>query len=242
VVKLKKKDNTGGSKMKLTFLGQSCFLIETNGRNIIIDPFLKGNPLNPTPLENIPKLDLILVTHAHSDHVGDTVELALRDDAVVVTGNELARWLGKKNVKVIPAGIGGKKDLDYISVKFTQAIHGSAIIEDDQVIYGGLATGILIYAEGKTIYHAGDTALFMDMQLIGETNNIDYAMLPIGDNFTMGIDDSIIAAKWLNAKQYIPMHYNTMPFIRQNPEEWLEKMESQGLKGKIMNYGDILEI
>ncbi|MCP1223209.1 metal-dependent hydrolase [Sebaldella sp. S0638] len=228
--------------MKIKFLGQSCFLIETNGKNIITDPFLKDNPKNPTLLKDIPKLDLILITHAHSDHVGDAVELALRDDAVIVTGNELAKWLANKGVKVIPTGIGGRKDFDFVSVKFTQAIHSSSINDNGQMLYGGLAAGILIYAEGKTIYHAGDTALFLDMKLIGETNKIDYAILPIGDNFTMGIDDSVTAAEWLGAKHYIPMHYNTFPLIEQNPEEWLEKIETAGLSGKIMNYGDILEI
>ena len=228
--------------MKIKFLGQSCFLIETNGKNIITDPYLKDNPKNPTPLKDIPKLDLILITHAHSDHIGDAAELALRDDAVVVTGTELARWLANKGVKVIPTGIGGKKNFDFVSVKFTQAIHSSGITDNGQILYGGLAAGILIYAEGKTIYHAGDTALFLDMKLIGDMNNIDYAILPIGDNFTMGIDDSVIAAKWLKAKHYIPMHYNTSPLIEQNPEEWLEKIEAEGFSGKIMNYGDMLEI
>ena len=228
--------------MKIKFLGQSCFLIETNGKNIITDPFLKDNPKNPTLLKDIPKLDLILITHAHQDHVGDAAELALRDDAVIVTGSELARWLGAKGLKVIPTGIGGKKDFGFVSVKFTQAIHSSGISDNGQMLYGGLAAGILIYAEGKTIYHAGDTALFLDMKLIGEMNNIDCAILPIGDNFTMGIDDSVTAAKWLGAKQYIPMHYNTFPLIEQDPYEWLKKMEAEGLSGKIMNYGDILEI
>ena len=105
-----------------------------------------------------------------------------------------------------------------------------------------MAAGILIYAEEKTIYHAGDTALFLDMKLIGEMNNIDYGILPIGDNFTMGIDDSVIAAEWLGAKKYIPMHYNTMPLIEQDPYEWLGKIEAKGLSGEIMNYGDVLEI
>lgn len=228
--------------MKIKFFGQSCFLIETNGRNIIIDPFLKDNPVNPTLLDTVPKLDLILITHAHSDHLGDAAELSLRDGAVIVTGTELAQWLAKKDVKVIPTGIGGKKNFDDISVKFTQAIHSSSINDNGQMLYGGLAAGILIYAEGKTIYHAGDTALFLDMKLIGETNNIDYAMLPIGDNFTMGIDDSITAAKWLGAKHCIPMHYNTNPLIKQNPAEWLGKMKAEGLSGHVMNYGDILEI
>ena len=228
--------------MKLKFLGQSCFLIEINGKNIIIDPYLTENPKNPTPLKDIPKLDLILITHAHQDHVGDAAELALRDDAVIVTGSELAKWLGGKGLKVIPAGIGGKKDFDFMSVKFTQAIHSSGINDNGEILYGGLAAGILIYAEGKTIYHAGDTALFLDMKLIGEMNNIDCAILPIGDNFTMGIDDSITAAAWLGAEQYIPMHYNTFPLIEQDPEEWLKKIEAEGLSGKIMNYGDVIEI
>ena len=228
--------------MKIKFLGQSCFLMEINGKNVIIDPYLTKNPKNPTSLNDIPKLELILITHAHHDHVGDAVELALRDDAVIVTGGELAGWLSAKGPKVLPTGIGGKKDFDFMSVKFTQALHSSSISDNGQTLYGGLAAGIIVYAEGKTIYHAGDTALFLDMKLIGETNNIDCAILPIGDNFTMGIEDSVTAAKWLGAKQYIPMHYNTNPLIEQDPAKWLEKMKAEGLSGKIMNYGDVLEL
>ena len=228
--------------MKLKFYGHSCFLIETKGKRIIIDPFLTENPTNPTALDSIGKLDLILLTHAHGDHVGNAVELAIRDDATIITGSELAGYLQSKGAKTIPTGIGGSKDLEYIKVKFTQAIHSSSINDNGTIIYGGLATGILITAEGKTIFHAGDTGLFSDMKLIGEFNKIDISILPIGDNFTMGIDDSIIAAKWLGAKQNVPMHYNTFPIVKQDPNEWLDKLNKAGMNGLIMNYGDEIEV
>ena len=228
--------------MKLKFYGHVCFLIETKGKRIIIDPFLTENPLDSTPLDKIGKLELILLTHAHGDHVGNAVELALRDDAVIVAGSELAGYLQTKGAKTVGMGVGGSKDFGYVKVKFTQAIHSSSIRENGNIVYGGLASGILVTAEDKTIFHAGDTALFSDMKIIGEFNKIDLAMLPIGDNFTMGVDDSIIAANWLGAERNIPIHYNTFPAIKQNPDEWLKKLETAGMKGLIMNYNDEIEI
>ena len=228
--------------MKLKFYGHACFLIETKGKRIIIDPFLRENPLNPTSLDKIGKLDLILLTHAHGDHIGNAVELALRDDAVIVAGSELAGYLQTKGVKTVAMGVGSSKDFEYVKVKFTQAIHSSSIREKGNIIYGGLASGILITADDKIVYHAGDTALFSDMKIIGEFNKIDLAILPIGDNLTMGVDDSIISAKWLGAEKNVPMHYNTFPMLKQNPEEWLEKLETAGMNGLIMNYNDEIEV
>jgi L-ascorbate metabolism protein UlaG (beta-lactamase superfamily) len=225
--------------MKLTYHGHSVVKIETNGKIILIDPFITGNPKTDLKAEDV-KVDVILLTHGHNDHVGDTVDLALRNHALVVAPYELATYLSWQGVNVHPMHIGGSFAFEFGKVKLTQAFHGSSYVEENkQIVYTGMPSGIMFTAEGKTVYHAGDTALFSDMKLLGELHDIDVAFLPIGDNFTMGPEEAAIAAKWLKAKMVVPIHYNTFPVIEQDPYRFVAMLEGIG---KVLNVGESIEL
>ncbi|MCM2675279.1 metal-dependent hydrolase [Alkalicoccobacillus plakortidis] len=227
--------------MNVSYHGHSVVKIETNGTTILIDPFITGNEKSDLKADE-QKVDVILLTHGHGDHVGDTVELAKKNDALVIATFELANYLGWQGVKTQPMHIGGAHEFEFGKVKLTQAFHGSSVIDEEsqQIIYTGMPAGILFTAEGKTIYHAGDTALFGDMKIIGERNNIDLAFLPIGDTLTMGPEDAIAAAEWLQAERVVPIHYNTFPGIEQNPEDFVAKLPS-GV-GHVMQVGDAITL
>lgn len=202
--------------MELSFHGQSVIQIKTSKHSIVIDPFITGNTTCDLDAEQIHP-DVILLTHGHNDHVGDTIPIAKRTNALVVAPNELAKYLESRGLRTHAMHIGGAYNFEFGKVKFTQAFHGSMFVDENGTsIYTGMPAGILFTAEGKTIYHAGDTGLFSDLKMIGEQNEIDVACLPIGDNFTMGPDDALIAAKWVNAKFVVPIHYNTFPLIEQD--------------------------
>ena len=206
--------------MQISYHGHSVVKIETNGTIILIDPFINGNGQTDLQVEN-EHPDVILLTHGHNDHVGDTVELAKKSGALVVAPNELAEYLGWQGCNVHNMHIGGAHQFEFGKVKFTQAFHGSSYVTaNNDIIYTGMPAGILFSAEVKTIYHAGDTALFGDMALIGKRHPIDVAFLPIGDNFTMGPDDAAYAVSLLNPKIVVPIHYNTFPPIKQDPNEF----------------------
>ncbi|MBK3493586.1 metal-dependent hydrolase [Viridibacillus sp. YIM B01967] len=226
--------------MKISYHGHSIVKIQVNGYTILIDPFIKGNQLTDLKVED-QKPDVILLTHGHNDHVGDTVEIAIAADALVVAPYELANYLSWQGVKTHPMHIGGSYVFDFGKVKLTQAFHGSSYTtEDNEIIYTGMPSGILFFAEGKTIFHAGDTALFSDMKLIGERHPIDVAFLPIGDNFTMGPEDAACAAAFLKPKMVVPVHYNTFPLIVQDPHNFAEIVSTTEVI--VMNPGDELEV
>jgi len=227
--------------MKVSYHGHSVVKIETNGKVILIDPFLTGNPKTDLKAEDV-KVDAIILSHGHGDHVGDTVALAKRNNAVVVAPFELATFLGWQGVNTHPMHIGGSHVFDFGKVKFTQAFHGSSYIDEENqtITYTGMPAGILFTAEEKTVYHAGDTALFSDMKLFGSLNNIDVAFLPIGDNFTMGPEDAVLAAEWIGAKTVVPMHYNTFPVIQQNPHLFVQKLTSS--TGKVSEAGESITL
>jgi L-ascorbate metabolism protein UlaG (beta-lactamase superfamily) len=228
--------------MKITYLSHSCFLVEHNNYKVIIDPFLSSNPSAKVSPEEI-NVDAVLITHGHSDHVGDAISIAKRNNCKIVAGFELAMHLAKSDVEVHPLGIGGSFKFEWGKVKLTKAFHGSGIeTEMGEFLYGGMPAGILLSMGEETFYHAGDTDLFYDMKLIGDLNNIDIAALPIGDNFTMGPEDATIAATWLKAKQYIPMHYDTFDLIKQDPVEWKNQMALKNLEVVVMSSGDVITI
>jgi L-ascorbate metabolism protein UlaG (beta-lactamase superfamily) len=226
--------------MKVSYHGHSVVQVQTDMHQILIDPFISGNEACDLDVDKV-QPDYILLTHGHNDHVGDTITIAERTKATIVAPNELAVYLGTKGLQIHPMHIGGKHTFDFGTVKFTQAFHGSAFTEEDgSTVYTGMPAGILLTIEGKTIYHAGDTGLFSDLKLIGEMNEIDLAFLPIGDNFTMGPEDALIAAKWVKAKTVVPIHYNTFPVIEQDAEAFAKQV-SPGT-GQVMEIGETITI
>ena len=222
--------------LKLTYLSHSAFLLDDGTNQVIIDPFLTGNPNSPVKADSI-KVQFIILSHGHGDHFGDTVSIAKRNNATIIAVNELANHVESLGLTAHNMHIGGSFNFPFGSVKFTIAHHGSATNEGK---FLGPPAGIIIRMGGKTVYHTGDTGLFYDMKLIGEYEKVDIMLLPIGDNFTMGIDDAVKAVEFVKPKLAIPMHYNTFPVIETNPEEFREKVIKAGFKAEVMDYGQTL--
>jgi L-ascorbate metabolism protein UlaG (beta-lactamase superfamily) len=227
--------------MKLTFHGQACFVVEADGHSVVIDPFLSGNPKAVIGPDDV-KVEAVLLTHGHSDHVADAEAIAKANDALIIAPNELAVLYGQKGCKVHPMHLGGSYTFPFGRVKLTLAFHGSALEDGDKLLYAGNPCGFLLTMGGKTFYHAGDTALFGDMKLLGDLNTIDVAALPIGDNFTMGPEDALLAAEWLRAGKVIPMHYNTFDLIRQDGHAFVQNLGKKGISGVVLEPGESLEV
>lgn len=205
----------------LTYHGHATWGLETNGTTILIDPFFTGNPLATRAAGDV-SANFIILTHAHGDHYGDTVAIAKRTGATVISNFEIVSYCQKQGVaNAHPLHLGGGYTFPFGRVKLTVAHHGSSFPDGT---YGGNPAGVVMEIEGKRLYNAGDTALFSDMSLIGE-GGLDVALLPIGDNFTMGPDDASVAAKFLRARTVIPQHYNTWPVITQDPEAFKRRVE-----------------
>ena len=225
--------------LKVSWLSHASFLIEADQTKILIDPFVTDNPLAPVKADEV-EADFILVSHGHGDHVGDTIEIAKRTGATVVSNFEIQNWFVGQGVEnAHPMHIGGGFDFDWGRVKLTIAHHGSALPDGS---YGGNPCGFLLTIQDKNIYHACDTGLFYDMKLIGEAG-IDLAILPIGDNFTMGPDDALRAVKLIEPKQVVPIHYDTFDVIKQDPQAWAIRVQQEtSAKVTVMQPGDALEI
>lgn len=226
--------------MKLKYFAHSAFqLITDDGTIILIDPFLDDNPNSPLKSDDV-DADYIVLTHAHGDHIGDSLKIAKRKNPTFICVNELANWVISKGFKAHNMHIGGAFKFDFGKVKFTIAHHGS-LTPDNQ--YAGEPAGVLLFIENKCIYHTGDTGLFYDMKLIGEMNSIDYLLVPIGDNFTMGISDAVKAVEFISPKILtIPMHYNTFPVIEADPEQFKTLVQDKGFNCRIMKYGEEISI
>lgn len=204
--------------LTIQWLGHSAFQFDVDGRIALIDPFLSGNPLAAASADELDP-EVILVSHAHGDHVADVVPIAQRTGALVVCNFEMGNYFSAQGVEnVFQGNPGGTYSGDFLNAKWTIAFHSSSFPDGT---YGGQPNGFIITANGKNVYFAGDTSLFGDMRLIGETG-LDVAMLPIGDVFTMGLDDSIKAIQMLRPRYVIPMHYNTFPGIVQDGGKWAE--------------------
>lgn len=225
---------------KVTYLGHSCFQIETCGFNILTDPFISGNILAKSIDQSAVMADFILVSHGHEDHVADLVKLALQTKAKVLCNFEIHTWLNNQGVEnTHPMNIGGNWPYDIGRVKMVNAVHSSSLPDGS---YGGCAAGFVVENEQETFYFAGDTALTMDMKLLSEEFQIDLAFLPIGDNFTMNIDDAVLAAKFAGARKVVGMHYDTFGYIKIDHNEAIEKFAAKGIELFLLKIGQTIEI
>lgn len=212
------------SRTQITWLGHSAWLLETADHKVLVDPFFSGNPA-ATMTADKAVADFILVSHGHGDHVGDTVAIAKRTGATVIANFEITEWLSGQGVKQVhPMNTGGAHDFPFGNLKLTIAHHTSMLPDGAN---GGTPCGFLIrLLDGRRIYHAADTGLFYDMKLIGE-EGIDLAILPIGDNYTMGPDDALRAVRLLGPKTVMPTHYNTWPVIAQDAAKWAAQVQHE---------------
>lgn len=224
--------------LKLTYLSHSSFILDDGTHKLVIDPFLSGNPTAPMKADDI-EAHFVVLTHAHGDHLGDGLDIAKKHDALVIAVNELAGYASSQGAKAHNMHIGGAYNFDFGRLKFTIAHHGSSS-PDGQ--YMGEPAGVVITMGGKTVYHTGDTGLFLDMQLIGERDAIDCMIAPIGDNFTMGIDDAVMAVEFVKPALAIPMHYNTFPVIEADPDEFKNKVIEKGFNARVMQFGETIEL
>ncbi len=209
--------------VKLTWYGHAALGLEIGGRHVLVDPFLSDNPAADADPERV-EAEFILISHGHNDHLGDTESIAKRTGATVITNFEISNWLGRRGLKTHAQHIGGGFRHPFGYVKFTQALHGSCMPDGS---YGGNPAGFLITTdEGRRLYLAGDTGLFGDMRLIGE-EGVDLAVLPIGDNFTMGPEDALRAVKLIQPKHVIPIHYGTWDLIAQDENSWAAQVRQE---------------
>ena len=221
--------------MKVTYYGHSCFAVNTAGCTLLFDPFITGNELARNVDVNQVPADFVLISHGHSDHLADAVAIARRTGALVISNYEITVWFGRQGVgKTHPLNHGGGARFDFGRAKFTPAIHSSGLPDGS---YGGNPGGFLIETAEGAFYYSGDTALTYDMKLIGESTRLRFAALPIGDNFTMGVDDAIKAGEFVRCQEILGLHYNTFPPIRIDTAEAVRKFKAAQLNLRLLEPG-----
>ncbi len=226
----------------LTYFGHSAVALQKDNCQVLIDPFLHGNPLAGEKVDLTVQPNYIVVTHAHSDHLGDAIAIAKRSKAKIIANFEIASYAQKKGCEAEPMHIGGAVQMPFGRVKLTQAFHGSTLEEDGRVITLGNPCGVVVSMGDTHVYHAGDTGLFGDMRLIGEDVPLTVALLPIGDRFTMGVKDAIKAASFLKAKLTVPIHYNTFGMIQADPQAFVDGCKANGNAAQIVAPRTSIEI
>ncbi len=226
--------------MKLTYYGQSCFSVLIDGKHLLFDPFISGNEMaNNIDIHNIPA-DYILLSHAHADHTLDAVAIALRTGAKVICNFEMHEWFVEKGVQnTHPMNTGGSWQFEHFKVKCTVAQHSSSFGDGT---YGGNPMGFIIYGNDQTFYYSGDTSLTLDMQLIPKWAQISFAVFPIGDNFTMGIDDAIIASQFVNTKRVVGVHYDTFGFIKIDHQQAKTQFANAGIELNLIPIGESIDL
>ena len=231
--------------IKIKYIGHSTFLITTqSGKKIIIDPWLNDNPSSSEDVGTIGEINYILITHGHFDHVGDTLDIIKNNpNSTTIANFEIGQWLEKKGgVNISSMSHGGTQYFEDFKVSMVNAVHGSGISDanSENLVYGGIASGLILkFNDDFSIYHAGDTSIFGDMSLISDIYKPDLCMIPIGDHFTMGVEEAVYATKLIKARTYIPIHYGTFPVLTGDPDDFKERVESHGnSKVIIMNPGD----
>lgn len=226
--------------MKLTYFGHSCFLVETSGKKILFDPFISPNGLAKHIDVNSIECDFIAITHGHFDHIADTVAIAKRTNAAVICAYEIYEWLQKQGITNLrPANTGGKWSLDFGTIKCVSAVHSSCLPDGT---YGANPMGFVLNTTEGDFYYSGDTALTMDMQLIPRWAKLKFAVLPIGDIFTMDINDAIVAAEFVQCNKVIGVHYDTFDPIKINHDEAIAKFAKAGKELILVNIGDTIEL
>lgn len=226
--------------MKYTYYGHSCFLVEISDKKLLFDPYITPNELAKHIDISTIQADYILISHAHADHIADAVTLANQTGATVITNYEIYLWLTQKGLtKIHPMGIGGKFKFDFGVVRMTSAIHSSSLPDGT---YGGTAAGFVVEAQEGSFYYAGDTGLTKDMKLVGDEYDLDFAVLPIGDNFTMGVDDAVICADYIECEQIVGVHYDTFGYIVIDHDLAKKKFKSAGLKLHLPGIGETINL
>ncbi|HEX4770166.1 MAG TPA: metal-dependent hydrolase [Bryobacteraceae bacterium] len=228
--------------LKITWLGHAAFELQfESGEVLILDPWIEGNPAYPKNYE-IKRVNAIAVSHAHSDHFNDVVPLAKKFGAKVIAIFETATWLQGQGVTAEGMNKGGTADLGFVKLTMTHALHSNTIKADNEMIYAGEAAGyVLTLRDGRTAYFAGDTALFGDMELIGELYKPELAFLPIGDFYTMGPFQAAHAARLVKPKRVIPMHYGTFPVLTGKPEDLSQALQKDGIEVWTLKQGNTVE-
>ena len=225
--------------MNITYYGHSAFNVELNGKNLVFDPFISPNELAAGIDVNSIKADYVLVSHGHEDHVADVEAIAKANNATVVSNFEIVTWFGAKGLTGHPMNTGGQWQFDFGTVKCVNAVHSSVLPDGT---YAGNPMGFVVTAGDECLYYAGDTALTLDMKLIAERHKLTVAMLPMGDNFTMGIDDAVDAAKFVGASKVIGMHYDTFGYVKLDHEAAKKAFAAAGIELLLMEIGGTVEL